>query len=111
MGIIIHQPRYVGKVYDLEIEADHSFFAGGIAVHNCSPLPIVRGTRWVESVQRGPDWFAAQSPAFQRQAMGPGMFQAYRRGEVDVADLSRAYTDGVYGEMLRAATLKELGIR
>jgi len=40
--------------------------------------------------------------------MGRGMYSAWKRNEFAFSDLSRTYTDDVYGEMLRAATLGEL---
>jgi hypothetical protein len=77
----------------------------------CAPVPVVKGTTWAQEVESGEAWFARQSPAVQRQMMGPGMFDAYQRGRLDFRDLSQPYQDGVYGTMLREATLGELGIR
>lgn len=108
IGNIIHHPQYHGKVYDLEVEDDHSFFAGGIAVHNCAPVPIVRGATWPDEVESGEAWFNRQPANVQRRMMGRGMYSAWKRNEFAFSDLSRSYTDDVYGEMLRAATLGEL---
>lgn len=109
-GNSIHHSRYAGKVYDLEVEGDHSFFAGGIAVHNCAALPIVRGSTWANSVQSGPEWFAGLDAVRQREMMGPGLYAAYRDGEVDWSRMSVTYRDPVYGVMRRQATLRELGL-
>lgn len=77
----------------------------------CAPIPIVKGTTWAASVESGEAWFARQSPAMQRQMMGPGLFAAYQRGQVNFSDLSQPYQDGVYGTMLRQASLRDLGLR
>ena len=74
----------------------------------CGPVPIVRGATWQYDVEGGEDWFNRQPASVQRRMMGPGMYSAWRRNEFAFTDLSRPYTDDVYGEMLRAATLGEL---
>jgi len=74
----------------------------------CTPAPIVVGTRLYDGMQTGPDWFNAQPEADQRRMMGPGMFDAYQRGEFGWGGMSVTYTDAVYGQMRRAATLREL---
>lgn len=74
----------------------------------CGPVPIVRGATWQYDVEGGEDWFNRQPASVQRRMMGPGMYSAWRRNEFAFSDLSRPYTDDVYGEMLRAATLGEL---
>lgn len=77
----------------------------------CGPIPIVKGTTWANEVESGEQWFSRQPADRQRQMMGPGLFEAWRRGDVRFADLSRPYEDGVYGTMLRQASLRELGVR
>lgn len=100
--------RYTGKVYDLEVEGDHSFFAGGIAVHNCAAIPIVRGGLVADSIGTGEAWFDGLSDAQKREIMGPGRYDLYTSGRWDWRAVSKPYSDPVYGEMLRAATLTEM---
>lgn len=76
----------------------------------CSPIPVVRGTTWASSVQRGEQWFDRQSAGVQREMLGPSAYAAYRRGEWDWSRVSVEYQDAVYGAMRRAATLGEMGI-
>ncbi len=105
---LIHHSRYTGKVYDLEVETDHSFFAGGIAVHNCAAIPIVRGGLVADSIGTGEAWFDGLSDAQKREIMGPGRYDLYTSGRWDWRAVSKPYSDPVYGEMLRAATLTEM---
>jgi hypothetical protein len=58
--------------------------------------------------QNGQEWFTALPEARQRGLMGDAMYDAWRAGKFDFKDLSVPYQDKVYGEMLRAASLKEL---
>lgn len=74
----------------------------------CSAAPVVVGTRLYDGMRTGPQWFNAQPEAVQRGIMGPGMFDAYKRGAFAWSDVSVTYQDAVYGRMRRAATLKEL---
>lgn len=74
----------------------------------CSPAPAVKGADWWQNYPTGPEVFDTLSPAQQRQIMGPGMFDAWKAGKVDWKDFSQPYYDPVYGEMLRAASLKSL---
>jgi hypothetical protein len=104
----VDHSRYTGKVYDLEVETDHSFFAGGIAVHNCAAIPIVRGGLVADSIGTGEAWFDGLSDAQKREIMGPGRYDLYTSGRWDWRAVSKPYNDPVYGEMLRAATLTEM---
>ncbi|GEM_PF-73206 len=36
----IEREPFVGRVYNLEVEEDHSYVANGVAVHNCFVLPV-----------------------------------------------------------------------
>ena len=56
----------------------------------------------------GQEWFTALPEARQRAQMGNAMYDAWKAGKFEFKDLSAPYQDKVYGEMLRAASLKEL---
>ena len=60
------------------------------------------------SYETGEAWFKGQPETAQRDLMGPAMFDAWRAGEFAFGDLSVPYTDDTYGEMRRAASLKDL---
>lgn len=78
----------------------------------CSPIPLVPLARRLgiapPEIQRGEDWFRAQPEDAQVKRMGGGMWDAWKAGQVQFADLSQKYSDPVYGEMLREASLKGL---
>lgn len=121
-------------VYNIEVEEDHSYVANGLVVHNCMSCLNMHGSfhpvteslndhhngRCVAipnvkqakafglpqpEIEPGQQWFERQSEAFQRERMGPGMFDAWKAGKFDFRDLSVPYDDPVYGEMLRESTL------
>jgi hypothetical protein len=79
--------------------------------HNgrCTALPEVplakRLGLSLPEVTPGADWFAGLPLAEQARRMGPGMFDAWRAGEFRFGELSVAYDDPVYGDMLREASL------
>jgi hypothetical protein len=77
----------------------------------CSGLPLVKGATWMLEMPTGEEWFNDQPAATQREMMGPGMYDAWKRDQVNFNDLSREYSDDVYGTMRRVATLRELGVR
>ncbi|QPC82104.1 hypothetical protein G4Y79_20840 [Phototrophicus methaneseepsis] len=71
----------------------------------CTPLPMVRNV--YRSITSGEERFRQLSAAEQRQIMGPGLYDAWRRDDVQFRDFTRTYRDDVYGTMRRAATLNE----
>lgn len=79
--------------------------------HNgrCTALPEVplakRLGLSMPTVQPGPEWFDGLPAAEQERRMGGAMFDAWRAGEFTLGDLSVAYDDPVYGDMLREASL------
>lgn len=72
----------------------------------CVAAPLVKGSTWHKEMQSGPEWFDNLTPEQQRAQMGGAMFEAWKAGAVGWGDMSQKYTDPVYGEMLRAASLK-----
>lgn len=73
----------------------------------CTPLPIVEGTSWWRETQSGEDWLSGQSESRQREIMGVGLLDAWRKGRVNFGGLSVEYEDKIYGKMRRAKTLAE----
>jgi len=80
----------------------------------CSPIP--RTFTYAElgfnvpeepaTYQRGEEYFRGLSAQEQRDRMGHAMYSAWKSGAISFSDLSQSYTDPVYGEMLREASLK-----
>lgn len=96
-----------------EILIDHHF-------GRCTPLPVVRP--WGEigvdyegdwedplaEIEPGQAWFEALPVDQQEKMMGKAKYAAWKDGLFKFSDLSYAYTDPVWGLMLREASLKEL---
>lgn len=78
----------------------------------CSPIPRIGLARrmgiQMPEIQRGEEWFRAQPEDAQVKRMGGGMWDAWKAGQVQFADMSQRYDDPVYGDMLREASLKGL---
>jgi hypothetical protein len=78
----------------------------------CVPIPIVPLAVQMglsePVLEPGADQFARLPEATQRSMMGPAMFEAWQAGEFKFADLTRPYSEPVYGDMLRQATLTDL---
>lgn len=78
----------------------------------CTPVPIVRGTRWAESYRTGPDRFMDLDEETQRQIFGNNrLFEAWQNGDVNWTDFSEPYDNAIYGEMLRAASMTSIRSR
>lgn len=73
----------------------------------CTSIIVVTG-RTVNIIP-GPDWFASLSPERQAQqasfASSPGKLEAYRAGQLQLADFIHRYDDPTFGPMLREASL------
>lgn len=74
----------------------------------CAPIPLIKGQG---RPRPGRVRFESLPEPQQREIMGVGLFDAWKSGDVRWGNFSRPYQDNVFGEMLRAATQKELGIR
>jgi hypothetical protein len=56
----------------------------------------------------GPQWFEMQTPERQLAILGPGKFELYQGGSLDLSRLVKQVTDNVYGPMKVEAALHEL---
>jgi hypothetical protein len=59
-------------------------------------------------VPSGESWFRSLPEGTQAKYMGPAMHAAFKADEFEFADLSQNYTDPIYGDMARQASLKDL---
>lgn len=86
--------------------------------HNgrCAPVPKtisyadlgINVAEPVPEIERGEDWFKRQTAGVQREMMGPGKYNAWKDNQFEIRELSKPYTDDVYGELLRETPLREL---
>jgi len=57
-------------------------------------------------VQTGEDWFAGLGEERQRAQMGDSAYELWRGGRLELRDFVQPYTDPVFGEMVREASVK-----
>lgn len=74
----------------------------------CVALPIVSLPNGAGDIPdtTGEQWFNGLQTSQQVDLMGPAMHRAWKANEFSIQDLIEPYQDPVYGEMLRAASLK-----
>lgn len=68
--------------------------------HNgrCAPVPLVKGySNPVD--ETGAAWFESQPEAVQRRMMGREVYDAWRGGAFDLAEMTTEHVDAVYGPM------------
>jgi hypothetical protein len=58
--------------------------------------------------ETGLEWFEKQSDTVKRDLLGEGRFNALQENKFTLDKITRTYPDDVYGQMRRAASLKEL---
>jgi hypothetical protein len=73
----------------------------------CGMVPIVTGYPSVIE-QTGEEWFGQQSEDFQKQALGPGKYDAWKAGQFSFGELASKQDDAVYGTMTSATPLWQL---
>jgi hypothetical protein len=74
--------------------------------HNgrCTSISVVRGRP--REVQTGEEWFAGLGEERQRAQMGDSAYELWRGGRLELRDFVQPYTDPVFGEMVREASVK-----
>lgn len=75
----------------------------------CTGVPIVNGAK-IPEWTKGEDWFKIQDEATQRSILGPGKFDAYKEGRFGFAELKQSTKSATWGEGVKVASLKDLGI-
>jgi SPP1 gp7 family putative phage head morphogenesis protein len=71
----------------------------------CTPVPIVVGSRWADTVETGREIFARLPTGQQQEIMGGSLWEAWSSGQVSWDDIVSPYQHAVFGEMLTTATL------
>lgn len=59
--------------------------------------------------QKGADWFASQSDAFQARILGPAKFAALQHGDITLSDLVGIRRSEQWGDSIYEKSLRELG--
>lgn len=80
----------------------------------CTSIAVVRGRP--RTVQTGEQWFNAlgeteEGRKRQQTIAGPGAYEALKSGKAQLSDFVQSYTDPVFGDMVREASLKSMGVR
>lgn len=75
----------------------------------CSFLHIVDGYTFPPR-ESARDWLMAQSESVQRSVLGPARMQAIKNGYITFDDLAVIIDDPVWGPVVKARTLDELGL-
>lgn len=72
----------------------------------CFPIPVVQGV--TANRELGAAWLQRQSPSLQNRVLGSGAAgDAYRRGEVTLADFTRLVRDERWGDSYQSVGLRE----
>ena len=73
----------------------------------CRMRPLTRVSDITE-IPNGEEWFKTQPVERQQALMGSGMYEAWQNNQFAFSDLSKTVNNDIYGDMLQAASLKEL---
>jgi hypothetical protein len=79
--------------------------------HNgrCAPVPLVAGAVWPDEVLTGQQEFERLPDTQKREVLrSPQLWELYQAGKLPWGEFSTPYQNDVFGEMLRAATVKEI---
>ncbi len=95
VGVAAHGSRTCivldGKVYGLDEDPDFH------VNDRCTLRPRLRHEERLDRMT-GEEWFHQQPEAVQRQMMGPLAFDAWKRGEIELADMVRVVHDDRWGD-------------
>jgi Hint domain-containing protein len=115
-GIVVHNclsciAQHGDVIWDSETDADSP--VPRVNDHQsgrCTSVVRVKG-RPPLPIQSGEDWFNSLSPERQAQQRSfvdsPGKFSAYSTGKVTLRDFIHPYTDPVFNDMVREASLTD----
>ncbi len=72
----------------------------------CTMLPVLYGANM--EVQSGEAWFNSQSASVQKGMMGPGKYDAWVKGDIQMSQLTKEVQDFTYGVIRVETALKDL---
>lgn len=73
----------------------------------CSMLPALRGREAPQPQTTGREWFEEQAPAVQKKILGPGLFNAWKAGEIGLEDVPVLHEDLTWGNSWQVASVKQ----
>lgn len=73
----------------------------------CTTIPVVDGFKPAEW-EKGPDWFKKQPPAIQRKMLGNGVFDAWKRGDIELEQTVSVRQDPTWGDSLQPTPLRDI---
>lgn len=76
----------------------------------CTSILRVQGLERLSRIETGAAWYARQPEDIQLALAGPGAYEAIQSGKAELRDFVQRYTDPVFGDMVREASLKSIGI-
>jgi hypothetical protein len=71
----------------------------------CSPIPVLKDAPLLGHIQTGPEWFAEQPAATQKAILGPGAYEAFSRGEIQLQDMAQRTFDEQWGGSIQRSSL------
>lgn len=74
----------------------------------CYPQPVLKYGK-TPAFPSGPEWFAEQKEATQREILGPGKFKLFQEGRLDWGRVTSIQEDPVWGPTIRLTAVAELG--
>lgn len=73
----------------------------------CTTIPVVEGFKPVEW-EKGKDWFLKQAPRHQRKMLGNGIFDAWKRGDIELEQTVSIRQDSTWGDSLQPTPLRDV---
>lgn len=73
----------------------------------CTSIPIVKGAPPIVR-EMGQEWFERQSPELQKEMLGPGMYDLWKRDGFDLKAIAAKNYNPIWGSSPRVRTLQEM---
>lgn len=73
----------------------------------CTSIPIVKGAPPIIR-EMGQDWFMHQSPTLQKEMLGTGMYDLWKKRGFDLRTIATKRHNNIWGDSPRVKTIKEV---
>lgn len=101
----ITKEHYTGEVYNLAVEGENSYIAGGIAVHNCFPFGLFDNvdnpTRWMKFVLLDPDKINLNTHLFAHAGGNPYVIEMEPEKDL-IKIVDKGPDDAITGPLYRS---------
>jgi hypothetical protein len=74
----------------------------------CTGVPVIKGQAPLK-YQTGEAWFDTQDAATQRDIMGPGRYEKWKKGEVKFSEFAQTTHSETWGDGLGVTPMRALG--